>query len=63
MSGSEGGPNLDAYISRRRRRRMAGVLVVLLVAALPHRPPGFKPCLRYRGVSPKSGGNRHLEPV
>ena len=35
MSGSEGGPNLDAYISRRRRRRMAGVLVVLLVAALP----------------------------
>ena len=35
MSGSEGGTNLDAHISRRRRRRMAGVLVVLLVAALP----------------------------
>ena len=35
MSGSEGGPNLDAYISRRRRRRLAGMLLVVLVAALP----------------------------
>ncbi|MDE0367578.1 MAG: PEGA domain-containing protein [Gammaproteobacteria bacterium] len=35
MSGSEGGPNLDAYISRRRRRLMAGILLVLLAAALP----------------------------
>ena len=35
MSGSEGGPNLDAYIKRRRRRRMAGILLVLLLAALP----------------------------
>ena len=35
MSGSEDGPNLDAYIKRRRRRRMAGILLVLLLAALP----------------------------
>ena len=61
MSGSEGGPNLDAYIKRRRRRRMAGILLVLLLSRAAHRPAGIQPCLRYRSDTPGGVGHRLLE--